>query len=169
MLIVIDKSAHCTGFRRSFFFGMEGTINVSSAIQSNSLEAVKSKDAVTVNHTLNGNQQVLSPPGDRHFHPVKTMHVMTPGPKKYQSIKKSPDKEPKFVPYEPYKAAVRSIVPELSQPSVAVFKRKLSTASNCSKGSNVFEDKEDMITALSQEKQVHNNTVIYSCPYLIIN
>lgn len=155
-MIVINKS-YTTRARR-FSFGMEGT-NVSSAIQSNNLDAqhVEPNDAVKMNQTLNGSQQAL--PSDRHFHPGKTMYVMTPGPKKYQNIKKSPDKEPKFVPYEPYKAAVRSIVPELSQPSVAVFKRKLSTASNCSKGSNVFEDKEDMITVLAQEKQKLENDI----------
>lgn len=103
-------------------------------------------------HMLNG---VQSAHHNQHFHPSKTMHLITPGPIKYQNIKKSPDKEPKFVPYEPYKAAVRSIVPELSQPSVAVFRRKLSTSSTCSKVSNTIEDnKEDMITTLSQEKQV---------------
>lgn len=102
---------------------------------------------------LNGNRAV---PIDRQFYPGKTMYVMAPGPKKYQNNKKSPDKEPKFVPYEPYKAAVRSIVPELGQPSVAVFKRRLSNASNCSKMSNntTEADREDVITNLTQEKQV---------------
>lgn len=93
-------------------------------------------------------------PNGRQFCPSKVMHVMTPGPKTYQNHKKSPDKEPKFVPYEPYKAAVRSIVPELSQPAVAVFKRRLSTASNCSKASSAVEDKEDAMASLGQEKQV---------------
>ncbi|VVC45408.1 Hypothetical protein CINCED_3A019973 [Cinara cedri] len=101
---------------------------------------------------LNGNRVA---PNDWKFYPGKTMYVMPPGPKKYQNIKKSPDKEPKFVPYEPYKAAVRSIVPELGQPSVAVFKRRMSTTSNCSKVSNktTEADKEDVITTLTQEKQ----------------
>lgn len=104
--------------------------------------------------TVNGGNRAV--PNDRKFYPGKTMHVMTPGPKKYQHIKRSPDKEPKFVPYEPYKAAVRSIVPELGKPSVAVFKRRLSTASNCSKVSNNIAetDKEDVITNLTREKQV---------------
>jgi len=136
---------------------MEGT-NASSAVQSNDLadvQHVEPKDTVRANQVFNGNQTL---PNDRHFHPGKTMHVMTPGPKKYQNVKKSPDKEPKFVPYEPYKAAVRSIVPELSEPSVAIFKRRLSTASMCSRGSNTIEDKEDVITALAQDKQVHNMT-----------
>lgn len=95
-------------------------------------------------------------PNHRQLCPGRVMHVMTPGPRTCQNVKKSPDKEPKFVPYEPYKAAVRSIVPELSRPSsVAVFKRKLSTASSCSKASNVTEDKDAVsVTVLAQEKQV---------------
>ncbi|XP_022166560.1 golgin-45 isoform X2 [Myzus persicae] len=121
-------------------------------MQSNDLDTQQNteNEVVKPNQILNGNKVL---PNDRQFHPSKTMHEMTPGPKKYQNIKKSPDKEPKFVPYEPYKAAVRSIVPELGQPSVAIFKRRLSTASNCSKVSNVTEDKEDVITMLTQEKQ----------------
>lgn len=129
--------------------------NTSSAakVQSNDLDTQQNSEneVVKPNEILNGNKVL---PNDRQIRPSKTMHEMTPGPKKYQSIKKSPDKEPKFVPYEPYKAAVRSIVPELGQPSVAIFKRRLSTASNCSKVSNVTEDKEDVITMLTQEKQV---------------
>ncbi|KAL5232624.1 hypothetical protein ACI65C_000034 [Semiaphis heraclei] len=128
--------------------------NTSSAakVQSNDLDTQQNSEneVVKPNEILNGNKVL---PNDRQIRPSKTMHEMTPGPKKYQSIKKSPDKEPKFVPYEPYKAAVRSIVPELGQPSVAIFKRRLSTASNCSKVSNVTEDKEDVITMLTQEKQ----------------
>lgn len=130
---------------------MEDT-NVSLTVQSNNLIVQNEpKDIVKPNPILNGNSTLHN---DKPFHPGKIMHVMTPGPKKYQNIKKSPDKEPKFVPYEPYKAAVRCIVPELSQPSVAIFKRRLSTSSNCSKVSNIIEDKEDMITILTQEKQV---------------
>jgi len=123
-------------------------------VQSNDLDKKQNsvKEVVKPNQILNGNQVLTH---DRHIHASKTMHEMTPGPKKYQNIKKSPDKEPKFVPYEPYKAAVRSIVPELGQPSVAIFKRRLSTASNCSKASNATENnKEDMISMLTQEKQV---------------
>lgn len=124
----------------------------SSASSNNQqdIQLLESNNVVKPNKTLNGDQT----PNNGYIYPGKTMHVMTPGPKKYQSVKKSPDKEPKFVPYEPYKAAVRSIVPELSQPSVAVFKRRLSTASNCSKISNVIDDKEDVITTLNLEKQV---------------
>lgn len=128
--------------------------SVSSAVQSNSNEVKYSEtnDAVKpTNRIVNGNQTFSS---DRQVFPGKTMHVMTPGPKTYQNVKKSPDKEPKFVPYEPYKAAVRSIVPELSQPSVAVFKRRLSTTSTASKVSNAVEEKEDEIKMLSLEKQV---------------
>lgn len=106
---------------------------------------------------MNGGNRAVS--NDRKFYPGKTMHVMTPGPKQYQNIKRSPDKEPKFVPYEPYKAAVRSIVPELGKPSVAVFKRRQSTASNCSKVSNntAEADKEDVITNLTREKLVNRS------------
>ncbi|XP_060881213.1 golgin-45 isoform X1 [Metopolophium dirhodum] len=132
---------------------MENSNSSSAAqVQSNNLDSQQNNDneVVKPNQILNGTQVL---PNDRQFHPSKTMHEMTPGPKKYQNIKKSPDKEPKFVPYEPYKAAVRSIVPELGQPSVAIFKRRLSTASNCSKVSNVTEDKEDVISMLTQEKQ----------------
>ncbi|XP_025204079.1 golgin-45 isoform X3 [Melanaphis sacchari] len=132
---------------------MENSNNTPTAqVQSNNFDIKQKNENVVVkkNHILNGNK-VLG--NDGQFHPSKTMHEMTPGPKKYQNIKKSPDKEPKFVPYEPYKAAVRSIVPELGQPSVAIFKRRLSTASNCSKTSNVTEDKEDMLTVLTQEKK----------------
>jgi len=129
--------------------------NTSSAaqVQSNDLDTRQNSvnEVVKPNEILNGNKVL---PNDRQIRPSKTMHEMTPGPKKYQNIKKSPDKEPKFVPYEPYKAAVRSIVPELGQPSVAIFKRRLSTASNCSKVSNATEDKEDVITMVTQEKQV---------------
>ncbi|XP_015377134.1 PREDICTED: golgin-45 [Diuraphis noxia] len=128
--------------------------NTSSAaqVQSNDLDKQQGSEneVVKPKEIFNGNKVL---PNDRQIHPSKTMHEMTPGPKRYQNIKKSPDKEPKFVPYEPYKAAVRSIVPELGQPSVAIFKRRLSTASNCSKVSNVNEDKEDVITMLTQEKQ----------------
>lgn len=133
---------------------MENSNSSSAAqVQSNDLDTQQKNDneVVKSNHVLNGTQVL---PSEKQFHPSKTMHEMTPGPKKYQNIKKSPDKEPKFVPYEPYKAAVRSIVPELGQPSVAIFKRRLSTASNCSKVSNVTEDKEDVISMLTQEKQV---------------
>lgn len=126
---------------------MEDT-NVSSAEQLNDLEPNK---IAPIDMVKLSNGRLLS--NDQKFYPGKTMHVMTPGPKTYSSNKKSPDKELKFVPYEPYKAAVRSIVPELSQPS-AIFKRRLSTSSNCSKLSNKAEEKEDMITILSQEKQV---------------
>ncbi|XP_027842864.2 golgin-45 [Aphis gossypii] len=135
---------------------MDSSNNSSTAqVQSKDLIVKQNKknEIVKINQILNGNK-VLS--NDRQFNPNKTMHEMTPGPKKYQNIKKSPDKEPKFVPYEPYKAAVRSIVPELGQPSVAVFKRRLSTASNCSKASNVTEDRvedKDVISMLTQEKQ----------------
>lgn len=128
--------------------------SVSSAVQSNDVEVKHSKtnDSITpTNRIVNGNQSFSN---DRQVFPGKTMHIMTPGPKTYQNIKKSPDKEPKFVPYEPYKAAVRSIVPELSQPSVAIFKRRLSTASTASKVSNAVEEKEDEIKILTQEKQV---------------
>jgi len=121
--------------------------NVPSTVRQHA----KSTDTVDANRTFNGNGTL---PNDLRFHHDKTMHVMVPGPKKHQTVKKSSDKEPKFVPYEPYKAAIRSIVPELSQPSVAIFKRKLSTASNCSKGSNMIEDKEDAIVTLTNEKQV---------------
>lgn len=127
----------------------------SSTEQSNNLgiKPNEPKDSIKHNSVLNGNQTTSN---GGHIYPGKTMHIMSPGPKTYQNIKKSPDKEPKFVPYEPYKAAVRSIVPELSQPSVAVFKRRLSTASNCSKVSNIMvDDKEDVITMLGQEKKVN--------------
>lgn len=136
-------------------FKMDSSNNSStSQIQSKDLNVKQNNknEIVKINQMLNGNKVLAN---DRQFHPSKTMHEMTPGPKKYQNIKKSPDKEPKFVPYEPYKAAVRSIVPELGKPSVAVFKRRLSTASNCSKVSNVTEDKEDVISMLTQEKQVN--------------
>uniref|UniRef100_A0A2S2NAS9 Golgin-45 n=1 Tax=Schizaphis graminum TaxID=13262 RepID=A0A2S2NAS9_SCHGA len=135
---------------------MENSNNSSTAqVQTNNFDIKQNNanEVVKTNQILNGNKVLAN---DRQFHPSKTMHEMTPGPKKYQNIKKSPDKEPKFVPYEPYKAAVRSIVPELGQPSVAIFKRRLSTTSNCSKVSNVTEDKEekeDIITILTQEKQ----------------
>lgn len=122
--------------------------NVSAAGQLNDLDPNELEPRDTVK--LNSDQSLSN---GLNFHPSKTLHVMTPGPKTYSSNKKSPDKELKFVPYEPYKAAVRSIVPELSQPS-AVFKRRLSTASNCSKASNKVEEKEDVITILTQEKQV---------------
>lgn len=127
--------------------------NVSSAVQLNDSNStnIESKDAHKPTKALSSNQPLTN---GQHFHPSKTMHVMTPGPKQYSNFKKSPDKDLKFVPYEPYKAAVRSIVPELSQPSVAIFKRRLSSASNCSKLSNKVEDKEDVITMLTQEKQV---------------
>lgn len=128
--------------------------SVSSAVQSNSIEVKHNETNDTVkptNRIVNGNPTF---PNDRQVFPGKTMHVMTPGPKTYQNVKKSPDKEPKFVPYEPYKAAVRSIVPELSQPSVAIFKRRLSTTSTASKVSNAVEEKEDEIKMLSLEKQV---------------
>lgn len=127
-------------------------VNDCTSVKLNGLDTKidRPSNIVKTNQITNGNQ--MSPNG-RQLCPGKVMHVMTPGPKKCQNVKKSPDKEPKFVPYEPYKAAVRSIVPELSQPSIAVFKRKLSTASNCSKASNVAEDK-DVITVLAQEKQV---------------
>jgi len=127
--------------------------NVSSSVKSNGLDEKHSESDNTIksNQILNDTQSSTT---DRQFIPCKTMHVMTPGPKKYQNVKKSPDKEPKFVPYEPYKAAVRSIVPELSQPSVAIFKRRLSTVSNCSKTSNTAENKENVITLFNQEKQV---------------
>jgi len=133
---------------------MENSKTSSAAqVQSNNLDTQQNSEneVVKPNEVLNRNKVL---PNERQLHPNKTMHEMTPGPKKYQNIKKSPDKEPKFVPYEPYKAAVRSIVPELGQPSVAIFKRRLSNASNCSKVSNVTEDKEDVITMLTQEKQV---------------
>lgn len=136
--------------------------SVSSAVQSNSIEVKHSETNDTVkptNRIANGNQTF---PNDRQVFPGKTMHVMTPGPKTYQNVKKSPDKEPKFVPYEPYKAAVRSIVPELSQPSVAVFKRRLSTTSTASKVSNAVEEKEDEIKMLSLEKQVKFVIILYS-------
>lgn len=127
-----------------------------TTVQSNSLDEKHDEPKVTVKpHPIfNGNRAAVN---DKQFYSNKNMHVMTPGPKKYQNVKKSPDKEPKFVPYEPYKAAVRSIVPELTQPTVAIFKRRLSTSSNCSKTSNAIEDKEekeDEITVLTQEKQV---------------
>jgi len=141
---------------------MENSNTSSDAqVQSNNLDTQQNNEneVVKPNQVLNGNKVL---PNDRQFHPSKTMHEMTPGPKKYQNIKKSPDKEPKFVPYEPYKAAVRSIVPELGQPSVAIFKRRLSTASNCSKVSNVTEDKEDVITMLTQEKQVKKLILLYA-------
>lgn len=127
--------------------------SVSSAVQTNNIEVKHSEtnDTLKSNRIVNGNQAFSN---DRQIFPGKTMHVMTPGPKTYQNVKKSPDKEPKFVPYEPYKAAVRSIVPELSQPSVAIFKRRLSTTSNASKVSNAVEEKEDEIKMLTQEKQV---------------
>lgn len=121
---------------------------ISSVVQSKDGET---NDTFKPNQVANGNQIL---PNERQIFPGKTMHVMTPGPKTYQNVKKSPDKEPKFVPYEPYKAAVRSIVPELSQPPAAIFKRRLSTASNCSKASNAVEEKECEITMLAQEKQV---------------
>jgi len=133
---------------------MENSNNSSTAqVQSNNFDIKQNNanEVVKTNQILNGNKVLAN---DKQFHPCKTMHEMTPGPKKYQNIKKSPDKEPKFVPYEPYKAAVRSIVPELGKSSVAIFKRRLSTTSNCSKVSNVTEEKEDMITMLTQEKQV---------------
>lgn len=132
----------------------DSNISTTPQVQSNNLDTQHNStiEVVKPNQILNGNQVFGN---DRQFHPSKTMHIMTPGPKTYQNIKKSPDKEPKFVPYEPYKAAVRSIVPELGQPSVAIFKRRLSTASNCSKVSNVTEEKEDVITMLTQEKQVN--------------
>lgn len=134
---------------------MEDT-SVSPSVQTNELGEKHDEPNNTVkpHQILNGSQTVIN---DKQFYSNKNMHVMTPGPKKYQNIKKSPDKEPKFVPYEPYKAAVRSIVPELNQPSVAIFKRRLSTSSNCSKTSNIVEDKEekeDEITVLTQEKLV---------------
>jgi hypothetical protein len=130
---------------------MEGTS--ASSVQTNNLDVKLNEPngIVKPHQILNGNRSVIN---DKPFSSNKNMHVMTPGPKKYQNVKKSPDKEPKFVPYEPYKAAVRSIVPELNQPSVAIIKRRLSTSSNCSKTSNLVEDKEDVITVLTQEKLV---------------
>jgi len=132
--------------------------NVSSSVKSNGLDEKHSEldNTIKSNQIINDTQSSTT---DRQFIPGKTMHVMTPGPKKYQNVKKSPDKEPKFVPYEPYKAAVRSIVPELSQPSVAIFKRRLSTVSNCSKTSNTAEDKENVITLFNQEKQHLKNEI----------
>lgn len=134
---------------------MEDT-SASSSVQTSNLDEKHNEPngIVKPHQILNGNRAVIN---DKQFYSIKNMHVMTPGPKKYQNVKKSPDKEPKFVPYEPYKAAVRSIVPELNQPSVAIFKRRLSTSSNCSKISNLIEDKEDkedVITVLTQEKLV---------------
>lgn len=126
---------------------------VSSSVKSDDSNVIlnRSHETIKTSQILNGNQTSSN---NRQFSSGKVMHIMTPGPKKYQNIKKSPDKEPKFIPYEPYKAAVRSIVPELSNPSVAVFKRRLSITPNCSKASSVDEDKEDVITILAQEKQV---------------
>lgn len=128
-------------------------LNGLSTVQSNHEDTKHNQpnDVVKPNVVLNGNQIFHS---NHQFYPGKTVFEMTPGPKQYQNIKKSPDKEPKFVPYEPYKAAVRSIVPELSQPSIAIFKRRLSTASNCNKISNISEDKEEVIEMLTQEKLV---------------
>lgn len=135
--------------------------NDPSTIQSNNVDTKHNQpnDAVKSNLVLNGNQIFNS---NHQLYPGKTVYEMTPGPKKYQNIKKSPDKEPKFVPYEPYKAAVRSIVPELSQPSVAIFKRRLSTASNCSKVSNIAEDKENVIETLTQEKRVKILLILFN-------
>lgn len=125
-------------------------------VQSNSTsENIKPSNERKLSNMVNGGTKISTDLMDRSCYPGKTMYVMPTGPKKYQTIKKSPDKEPKFVPYEPYKAAVRSIVPELSQPSIAVFKRRLSTTSTCSKTSNFVE--EDEITKITQEKQVMYN------------
>lgn len=126
---------------------------VSPSVKTNDSNVILNRphDTIKTSQILNGNRMSSN---NQQFSPGKVIHIMTPGPKKYQNIKKSPDKEPKFIPYEPYKAAVRSIVPELSNPSVAVFKRRLSTTPNCSKASSVDGDKEDVITILSQEKQV---------------
>lgn len=133
---------------------------VSPSIKTNGSNVILNRphETIETSQILNCNQMSSN---NRQFSPGKVIHVMAPGPKKYQNIKKSPDKEPKFIPYEPYKAAVRSIVPELSNPSVAVFKRRLSTTPNCSKASSVDEDKEDVITILSQEKQV--NIIYIQC------
>ncbi|XP_050532258.1 golgin-45 [Daktulosphaira vitifoliae] len=128
-------------------------------VQSNfTTENIKLPNERKFDNMVNGGRKLSSDLIDRSCYPGKTMYVMSPGPKKYQTIKKSPDKEPKFVPYEPYKAAVRSIVPELSQPSIAVFKRRLSTTSSCSKISNFVE--EDELTKLTQEKQALEKELI---------
>ncbi|XP_050436982.1 golgin-45 [Adelges cooleyi] len=125
-------------------------------VQSNGTdEREKTTDELKTCQTVNGERQLSNSLSSRQCYPGKTMHVITPGSKTYHSIKKSPDKEPKFVPYEPYKAAVRSIVPELTQP--IVFKRRLSTTSTCSKASNTVE--EDVLVKLVTEKQTLENDV----------